>query len=387
MIGPININVKTIMKNKINILLACLVVVGMAACDTAGGIDADIFVPGESAALAVWVSSPSGDLLLSDPTATVDFEVEFLDETDGSSVEAFTMTVTDGTNTGTLINQTAFTANANGNQGFSGSISMNAIAAALGTTVASYSEEDEFDFVSTITRGGTVFPSGNSLFSVRDFTLETPVETVDVTVTIKNEFLNGAATGTVVMAFENDFGVELETFPTLTITSGSGSFGAVTAVLDEDDEDSVYQAVYTPGAVEEKISFTITGASAVTAAGFAMATETVTDAFTVDLTAPQLLGNNSAASATGQLYNFLLDENIGSVSLLENFTGVDDDGDGTIDEAGEGEKVEVTFSDNFFNFKYDWKAADGEVTLTLEVEDAAGNAVALPAGLATVVLN
>ncbi len=381
------------MKNNINILLACLVVLGMASCDTAGGIDADIFTPGDNAAIAVWVSSPSGDLLLSDPTSSVSFEVEFIDETDGSSVEAFTMTVTDGTNTGTIVNQTSFTANANGNQGFSGSITMNAIAAALGTTVASYSEEDEFDFVSTITRGGTVFPSGNAnhfLSAVRDFSLETPVETVSVTVTVEDAILNGAATGTVVMAFENDFTVELTTLPTLTITSGTATFGAVTAVLDEDMDDSVYVATLTPGAVEEKITFTITGASAVTAAGFAMATETVTDAFTIDLTAPLLVGDNSATTTSGQLYNLLLDEDIGSVTLTEDYTGVDDDEDGMIDAAdtdGDAVKVTATFADNVLDYMYSWKAADGEVTLSLSIWDAAGNAVVLPAGLSTVVLN
>ncbi len=391
------------MKNNINILLACLVVLGMAACDTAGGIDADIFTPGESAALAVWADSPSGDLILSDPTSSLDFEVEFIDETDGSSVESFTMVVQirdkDGnvTSSGTVLTQATFTANADGNQGFSGSISLNDIATALSTTTATFSEKDEFHFVSTFTRGGTTYPSGNAnqfLESVNDFSEKIGVETVEVTVTIKNS--NVDATGElVIMAFENDFGVALETMPTFEILSGgSGSFGAVTAVpfADEEDEknfgkDSVYQALYTPGAVEEVITFRILSASAVDVAGFEIVPDTVKKAFTVDLTAPTIVGDLSATSTTGQLYNFLLSEDIGSVTLKEDFTGVDDDEDGTVDDATDAVKVDVTFTDNVLDFKYDWKAADGEVTLTLEIKDKAGNELALPAGLATIVLN
>jgi len=377
------------MKNNINILLACFVVLGMAACDDAGGIDS--FQLGEESAIAVWVASPKGDLKLSDPTSALAFEVEFIDATDGSSVEAFTMSVSDGTTSGVVINQTAFAANANGNQGFSGSISLNAIATALGVTVASFDEEDEFDFTSTITRGGVTLATGNAdqfLESVRGFSGEIAVETVDVTVTVKKSDLNAAATSAVVMAFENDFTIKLATLPTVIVTSGGGTFGATTAVLDEDGEDSVYQAVYTPGATEGKVSFAVTGASAI-AGGFVMVNDTTKSAFTIDLTTPLLVGDNSATSATGQLYNILLDENIGSVTLLEDFTGVDDDEDGDIDGAdtdGDGVKVTVTFTDNVLDFKYDWEDEDGEVTLTLEVKDAAGNAVALPAGLATVTL-
>ena len=384
------------MKNSINILLACLIVVGMASCDTAGGIDS--FQIGEESALAAWVSSPSGDLILSDPSSALDFEVEFIDATDGSSVEAFNMTVTDGTNTGTIVSQTAFTANENGNQGFSGSISLNDIATALGVTVASLEEDDEFDFTSTITRGGTVLATGNAsqfITSVRNFSVTIATETVDVAVTVKTAKIGVGLTSTVVMAFENDFTVALETLPTLEIINGgSGSFGAVTAVpyMDEDDEDnfgndSVYQVVYTPGAIEETVSFRVIGASAL-ASGFVMTPDTISKAFTMDLTAPTIVGDNSATSTSGQLYNLLLDENIGSVTLMQDFTGVDDDGENGIDDADDAIKVaDVTFDKNVLNYTFDWQASDGEVTLTLVVKDESGNELVLPAGLATVVLN
>ncbi|MEP5613915.1 MAG: hypothetical protein ABJP45_16810, partial [Cyclobacteriaceae bacterium] len=256
-------------------------------------------------------------------------------------------------------------------------------------------EEDEFDFVSTITRGGTVLPSGNAnqfLVSVRDFSWETPVETVSSSATIKDPNVNATGSENVVMAFENDFTVELAVLPTLTILNGgSGAFGAVTAVLDEDGDDSVYTATYTPGAVEEKITFVIRNASAIAGGGFVMVNDTVENGITVDLTAPLLLGNNSSTSASGQTYNILLDENIGSVTLTEDFATVDDDEDGEIDGAdtdGDAVKVsDVTWTDNVLDFKYDWKAADGAVTLSLEVKDAAGNVVVLPAGLSTVNLN
>ena len=376
------------MKNYINVLFAGLIVVGMASCDTAGGIDS--FQIGDEAALAAWVSAPDGDLLLSNPAATVDFEVELIDATDGSSVQAFTMTVSDGTNSATLINQTAFTANANGNQGFSGSFSMNSIAAALGTTVASYSEEDEFDFASTITRDGTVLATGNAnqfIVSVRDFSWATPVETVSIDVTVKTADLNAGATSQIVMAFENDFTSVLSVLPTLeVINGGTGAFGAVTAVQDEDGVDSVYVATYTQaGATEETVDFRIISGAAV--AGFPMANDTTTKAFTIDLTAPTIGTDISGAVASGFRY-FLESEAGVSVTLMENFTGVDDDDDGETDEAGEGVAVsDVAFSDRALDYTYAWEAADGEVTLTLEVTDAAGNAAALAAGTASVTLN
>lgn len=379
------------MKNSINIFLACAIVIGMIACDTAGNIDS--FQIGEESALAAWVSSPDGDLILSDPTSALSFEVEFIDATDGSSVEAFTMTVTDGTNSGTLINQTSFSANDDGNQGFSGSFSLNDIAGALGVTVASLEEEDEFDFSSTITRGGTVLATGNaSQFhsSIRDFSAAIGVETVSVAVTVKKSDLNAGATSEVIMAFANDFTIELATLPTLeVINGGTGTFSAVTAVLDEDGDDSVYVSTYTQaGLVEEDVDFRIIGAEAVD--GYTMVADTTEEAFSIDLTAPTIGTDISGAVATG--YRFYLESEAGlTVELMEDFAGVDDDGDGDIDGAdADGDAVAVSgvaFSGRTLDYTYEWVTADGAVTLTLKVTDDAENEAPLAAGTATVNLN
>lgn len=400
----VNNLIEDYMKNYINVLFAGLIVVGMASCDTAGGIDS--FQIGEDSALPVWVTAPKGDLILSDPTAGKAFEVEFIDATDGSSVESFTMNVAvqdkDGnvTNSGILLTESAFTANANGNQGFAGTITLNEIASTLGVTAASFNEKDEFHFSTTHVVNGAVLTGGNAnqfLVSTSNFSEKIAVETVTATVTIKNSDVD-ANGELVIMAFENDFGVALETMPTFEILSGgSGSFGAVTAVLfmdpeDEDNlgKDSVYQARYTPGAVEEVITFRILSASAVTVAGFDIVADTVKKAFDIDLTAPTIEGDISAISGTGVLYNLFLDETIGSVSLKEDFKGIDDDEDEMIDAAdtdGDAVKVDVTWTDNTIDFKYAWKDADGEVTLTLVVKDPAGNVLDLSgAGLDTITL-
>lgn len=391
------------MKNKINILLACLIIGGMVACDTAGGIDADIFQPGDAAALAVWVDSPSGNLILSDPSSSVSFEVEFIDETDGSSVESFAMLVetrgkdADGDEivleSGTLLSSSSFSASANGNQGYSGSFDLTDVASALNVTVASLSEGDEFFFTTTITRGGVVYPTGNAnqfLESVRDFSREIAVETTSIqSVTIKTANVGIGLTSTVVMAFANDFTDSLAVMPTLEILSGGGDFGAVTAIayMDEDDEDnfgkdSVYQAVYdptlgTPAVDGAKVTFRILNASSTTAAGFGSVADTTKSKIAVDLTVPTIVGNNgSGPVSSGALYNLFLSEPIGSVTLTEDFTGIDDDEDELIDGLdtdGDAVKVDVEFTDNVLDFTYEWEDDDGEVTLTLVIKDTAGN--------------
>ncbi|MEP1097259.1 MAG: hypothetical protein ABJG78_19240 [Cyclobacteriaceae bacterium] len=392
------------MKNNINIFLACLVIFAMSACDTAGGLDT--FGSGDESALSVWVTAPKGDLILSDPTTGLAYEVEFIDATDGSSVEQFTIDVEvrdkDGnvTNSGNLLTTSTFAANANGNQGLSGTITVNGIAAALSTTAATFSEKDEFHFSTTHTVGGVVLANGNAnqfLKSTSNFSETIAVETVEASVTIKNSKVD--ANGEyVIMAFKNDFGVALETMPTFEILNGGGgSFGPVEVVPFKDPEDtknlgkdSVYQAKYTPAVDGEVITFRILSASAVTVAGFDIVADTVKKAFTTDLTAPTISGNQSVTSATGQFYNLFLSEDIGSVSLKEDFKDVDDDEDGMIDGAdtdGDAVKVDITFSENFLDFKYDWEDKDGEVTLTLVIKDPAGNVLDLSgAGLDTITL-
>jgi len=163
------------MRKVFHIILGIAVAgVGVFSCDTAGQID-DFNEGVTNASLAVWVDTPFSDsdsLSLVDPSSTVAFEVEFLDESNGSLVEAFSLDVSDGDNDGNLITLSTFSASENGNQGFSTEFSLNDVLAALGTSLSDYESEDEFSFSGSLTRGGEVFPFGNSLNAVQDFTLE-----------------------------------------------------------------------------------------------------------------------------------------------------------------------------------------------------------------------
>ncbi len=147
---------------------------GVISCDTAGGIE-DFNDGVTNASLAVWVDTPFSDadtLSLLDPSNAIEFEIEFLDESNGSLVDAFQLEVSDGTNTAILISQTAFAANENGNQGFSGSFSLTDVVSALGTDLIDYVSGDEFDFTGNITRGGVVYPFGSSINAVQNFEIE-----------------------------------------------------------------------------------------------------------------------------------------------------------------------------------------------------------------------
>lgn len=358
-----------------------LVVAGMIGCDTAGQIDA--FSNGTNGALASWVTSPDGDLLLSDPTAGLDFEVEFIDEDNGNTVEAWAMTVTDGTTTGTIFTQTAFTANTDGNQGFSGSVSLADIATALGTTTASFAEEDEFTFGSILTRGGVQFPVGNAsqfLNAVADFDEAIAIETVSVTAkSVDSPYLSATSTDTVFMEFANDFTTVLASNPTLTAISTDGSlntngyvFGDMGSKLDEDGEDSVYWVVITPPAGlagVDTISVVISDASAF-ATGFVMANDTLENAYFYDNVVPTIAANNSAnvagtgGSVVGYRFNVALSEEIGSVTVVADYADADTD---------DVEKV-VEVEGDVFDYTFDWTAADGAVSITVTIADEAGNA-------------
>ncbi len=381
------------MKNILYIVFPVLVVVGLSGCDTAGGADDDIFARGADAALASWVSAPSGDLILSDPTSALAWEVEFIDESNGSTVESFQIAISDGTNSGS-ISYSSFTANAEGNQGVSGSISLNDIASAIGVTVASMSEDDDFTFAPTLTRGGVVYPVGNAsqfLNAVADFSATIATETTSLTTSsVKNESINSA--DTLFLEFTNDFTTELLVDPTLTIVSATGqvdnAFGAVAALVDEDGDDSVYYAILTPtAAATDTISVTLSAASAI-ATGFAMVDTTLADIWIVDNAIPTATDNSSfvigsGGGNVGYGYNIALDENIGDATLTVDITGVDDDGDGDIDGAdADGDAVSVTIADgsiddDVFNFTYTI-ASGTNGTLTLTLEDLAGNAIAAP---------
>ncbi len=387
------------MKNILYIVFPVLIIIGQSGCDTAGGVDDEIFARGADAALASWVSTPDGDILLSNPASAASFSVEFIDESGGSTVSNFTLNVSDGTNSGVVFTSSSFSANSDGNQGVSGSYSLNTIMDALGTTVADYEEGDEFEFAATITRDGVVYPAGNAamfLNAVRQYSIALPLETVVVAgVSADSARLNANSTEYVVMAFENDFGVALKTHPTIEILSGGGAFGdvEVVAFADPEDEDnlgkdSVYRALYTP-TTEGPVTFRIIGASAIGTDVFTNEPDTSENFFIVDLTNPTVVGDNSGQVTAGQRYSILLDEPVGDVKLMVDFLNVDDDEDGLIDAAdtdGDAVEGEVAFDGDLIDFTFGWKDEDGQVTLTLEAFDRAGNPLTLDPGTASVTL-
>ena len=393
-----------IMKKIINILLIVLIVAVMAACDdTAGGIDS--FSNGTNGALASWVTSPDGDLILSNPDVGLAFEVEFIDENKGSTVEAWTFSVTDGDLAkGTVINQTSFSANSDGNQGFSGTITLADIASALGVTVASLEESDILTFSATLTRGGVVYPVGVAsqfLDAVQSFEYTIATETTSLTsFTSKSTHLNAMSVDTIYLEFANDFTSELATKPTLSAISSGGNtytFGEVKALLDKKEKDSVYWATITPPASiaeQDMVDIVISAAAAV--AGFTMVNDTTSLVYIVDFIAPTVLEDGSSLKkgsgldTLGHNFKYVFSEKIGSIKLTADVAGVDDDGDGNIDAADtDGDAVETTVetSGDILDYTYPWKGrkAEGEeVTLVLEVRDLAGNL--LDVGTITVTL-
>ncbi len=377
------------MKNILYIVFPVLVVVGLSGCDTAGGADDDIFARGADAALASWVSAPSGDLTLSDPASALAWEVEFIDESNGSTVESFQIAISDGTNSGS-ISYSSFTANADGNQGVSGSISLNDIATAIGVTVASMSEEDEFTFAPTLTRGGVVYPVGNAsqfLNAVADFTGTIAVETTALTgSSVKNEYITGD--DTVFLEFANDFTTELLVNPTLAILSATGqvdyAVGAIGVKVDGDGDDSVYYAIVTPTAAAADTASVVVSAASAIATGFVMVNDTLDNVWIVDNAAPTQVFNNSFFSrdadmdTLGQQLNYVFSEELGSISILENFIGIDDDEDGVTDEADEGTTITIDLDGTNLNYLYEWTgSADGDVDITITVEDLATNELSL----------
>lgn len=373
-----------------NILFKILIWTIVISCDTEGGIDDDAFVIAGNAPIASWITSAEGsDLLkLSDTGSPVPYEIEFIDASNGNSVNAFTMTVSDNTSSGVLISQTTFTANADGIQGFSGSFSLNDVFSALGTTASDYKEGDKLNFTHTVTSGGVDYPGGNSNTfsnSIRDFSLEIPVETVDLVIFSSDSvFLNANSRETITMTFENDFTNELVVLPAVTRMSAKGQtddvIGDVTIISDVDDADSVYTFTYAPGASDvDTISFIISDASALSS-GFVMANDTFNTVFIIDNIDPAEVADISSlqtdgnTDTTGFRFNILFSEDIGDLTITSNFIDVDDDLDGEIDEEGESTTVSATFSGSNLDYTFPWIGSeDGEVELTLEVKDRAGN--------------
>ena len=383
------------MKKIINVLSIILIIAVMTACDTAGGIDS--FSNGTNGALASWVTPPQGSLIISDPTTGLDFEVEFVDEDGGNTVDSWTLTVTDAVTVGTVFTQTSFSENANGNQGFSETITLTDIASALGATVDSFEEGDEFIFSSTLTRNGTVYPVGSAsqfLNAVADFDASIAEETTSLTSKrTKSSYLNSTSIDTIFLEFENDFTTELATNPTLSAISSGGNaytIGTIQKMLIEDEDDLMYLywATITPPAtiaVQDTVSIKIADAEIVS--NFPMINDTIKNAYIVDYTAPTVLDDlsslkrGSGLDTLGYNFNYIFSEDVGSVKLTVDFVGVDDNEDGDIDEDGDEVEVEidVTANEDLLDYTFMWTgASDGEVHLVLEVRDLAGNLLSLP---------
>lgn len=342
------------MKNIRNILGMGVLAMLAFSCDRAGQFEA--FNEGtEPAALAAWVSEPSGDLLLSDPTSAVSFEIEFV----GTPVSAFELSVTDeDDNTGVLIS-----AATSGN--FSGSFSVGEIATALGVDVSSFSEGDEFTFSSTLTSNGIVYRSSNG--NTREFNVAGDFDQSILTETTElidnsldtDGIIRGGQAERIFLEFENDLGSSLATRPTITRTSTSGNtddtIGEVQEMVDEDG-NATYYFDYTAGAADsDVISFEITAASAVSVAGFEMEAVSLSSLITVDNVAPTLDGNASA----GNRVLLVLSEEIGAVTA-------------TLD----GTEVDISMSDDGVTLDYIY-AGTGAAVLNITVEDNAGNTLDL----------
>lgn len=320
------------------------------SCDRAGQFQ-DFNEGTEPAAVAAWVTSPEGSLTLSDPTAAVTFEIEFI----GTTVDQFELTVSDSTNSGVLI-----TAGISGN--YTGSFSLSDIASALGTNVSDYVEGYGFEFSSTVTSNGITYPSSNAntreYDAVVDFSEAILVETVklDDNSIASDGIISDGQSDTVFLEFTSDLGAVLATLPTITRTSVSGNtddvIGDVQALEDEDGEIVRHFFLYTAGAAaSDVISFEISDASAVSVAGFAMEAVDLDEVFTIDNVAPVVDGNASVSNRVLLVFN----EDIASVSA-------------TLD----GTAIEIEMNDDGITLDYAYSGS-GAAVLSLSVQDLAGN--------------
>lgn len=376
-------------KFKIDFLIIPALIVFLASCELAGSIDDENFATIGNAPIAAWIESAEGsdDLILSDITSSVEYEVEFIDTSNGSTVESFEMIVSDGENSGSLINMSTFSETSSGLMGFSGSFSLSDIFGVLGTSASDYAEEDTLSFSSTVTSGGVVYPSGNSntfSTSINDFELYIPVETISLaSFSFDSVYLNSNSAETITMAFENDFTSELVVIPTIERLSAQGRtddvVGDVVAVAEEDSDDFTYTFNYNPGEVDyDTISFVVSGGSAF-ADGFVMASKSYSAVFFIDNVDPTESFDNSGlvlsgGDTVGYKMQIAFSEDIGSISISENVVGVDDDEDGELDEEDEFTSIDATFSENILSYTYPWNGfSDGEVELTLMMKDLAGN--------------
>ncbi len=324
------------------------------SCDRAGQFE-DFNEGTEPAAVAAWVSSPSGNLTLSDPTANVSFEIEFI----GTTVDQFEITVADSTNSGVLI-----TANISGN--YTGGFSLQDIATALGTNVSDYVEGYGFEFTSTVTSNGITYTTSNAntreFDAVSDFSEAILVETVklDDNSIASDGIISDGQSDTVFLEFTSGLGAVLATLPTITRTSVSGNtddvIGEVQAMEDEDGEIVKHFFLYTAGAAaSDVINFQISEASAVSATGFAMEAVDLDEVFTIDNVAPVVDGNASVGNRVLLVFN----EEIASVSATLDGTAID---------------IEIEEDGFTLDYAYD---GTGTAVLSLSVDDLAGNTLNL----------
>ena len=338
------------------------------ACDRAGQYE-DFNQGTEPAAVATWVTSPAGNLTLSDPTSAVAFEVEFI----GTTVDQFEMSVAIDndrlTASGVLL-----TASVSGN--YSGSFTLADIASALAVSVTDFVEGDEFTFSSTVTSNGITYPSSNGntreFDAVVDFDEAILVETVklDDNSIASDGIISAGQTDSVFLEFTSDLGVRLETLPTITRTSVSGNIddaiGPVRPLVDEDGEVVRYYFLYTAGvAATDVISFQVSDASAVSVDGFAMEQADLPEVFTIDNVDPTVLQDASL----GNRFLMVFSEQIASVTAVVDYLATDDN-DGPVDVSIDEDGITLDYS-------FDWSAGDPDVNLTLAVADQAGNTLTI----------
>lgn len=396
------------MKNIIKIILPMLVVVlAIIGCDKAGGIDDEVFSAHAEGASVNWVSAPEGKnkskkLKLSNPTTGLDYEVELRDKNDGSTVQAVKFTVTQqkkaltskekdaviavGSSV-TFLEQTNFTQNDNGNQGFSGTITPNSLATVLNVSTSTFSEKNTlFLFEVEVKRNDVYsFGHGTGLNAVRPFVISFSKETTSLTKkSVHSKYVNRSVKDTIFLEFANESTQQLMVRPTIAVSGSTGSrtdyeIGSVqtlpfTSGKELKGMDSVYYALITPTAADlDTVDIVISGASAV-ASGFVMVNDTIKKAYITDNVAPMVLQNNSSTivnaegTIIGYEFDIIFSEDITGVTLKADFSGKDDDSTKKISTKGS----------NNLDYVFDWKAAKGMVALSVEVKDIAGNLFSVP---------
>ena len=381
-------------KNFINVLLSA-VLIYLAGCkEIAGGIDDDVYTNHVNGAIAKWITSPKGDLRLSDPASSLSYEVEFLDESGGTTVEKFTFDISykklnrtvDILSSGTIdVPSSSFSANDNGNQSVAGSISLSAINSAIGDNVTLF-EGDTIVFNTTLTRGGVVFAAG-AVFSATTplaaigFDKLISKETVSATMKeVKRKYVKNGKADSVLLNFSNDFTDDsLTVLPTLTYISTANStdhsFEDVVRVTNTNGKDSLFVSKFNPGVADrDTVSIIINGASAISS-GFVMKPDTIKNAYIIDNVVPTVLSNNSVETRgaknkfLGYTFNLVLSETIGKVLISFDF------------EKAESKDGKITLEDvdsDVLNYNYVWDQDKGNVTLSVVIEDLSGNSVSLP---------